>query len=163
MAVLKLSEVLQVAISIETNGETLYRHAITLADDAKTKDADLMSGMLVAIQGIAREGLERGGMLRSINYEDNTILMASGGRLYLAVVVYGQPDDALRDMLEETTRQVEASYGDIIDGWDGDLSVFAGVGDVIRYLVDRTRNVTREEVMAAGAAVEQAEVGKVDG
>jgi hypothetical protein len=121
-------------------------------DDAKTKDADLMSGMLVAIQGIAREGLERGGMLRSINYEDNTILMASGGRLYLAVVVYGQPDDALRGMLEETVRQVEASYGDIIDAWDGDLSVFAGVGDVIRSLVDRTRNVTREEVQASGAA-----------
>ena len=127
-------------------------------DDAKTKDADLMSGMLVAIQGIAREGLERGGMLRSINYEDNTILMASVTRLYVAAVIYGQPDDALRGALEETARQLEATYGDIIDGWDGDLSVFAGVGEAVRPLVERTRNVTREDVRAAGAAPRETEV-----
>ena len=127
-------------------------------DESRSKDADLMSGMLVAIQGIAKDGLERGGTIRSINYADNTILMASVTRLYVAAVIYGQPDDALRGALEEMARQLEATYGDIIDGWDGDLSVFAGVGEAVRPLVERTRNVTREDVRASGAAPGETEV-----
>jgi hypothetical protein len=126
--------------------------ATTGRDEARTKDADLMSGMLVAIQGIAKEGLERGGTLESIKYEENAILMVSGNRLYVAAVIYGVPDDALRGVMEETVRQLEATYGEIIDGWDGDLSVFAGVSEAVRPLVERTRNVTREDVQAAGAA-----------
>jgi len=127
-------------------------------DESRSKDADLMSGMLVAIQGIAKEGLERGGTLESIKYEDNTILMVSGPRLNVATVVYGLPDEALRQVLEETVRQLEATYGDIIDGWDGDLSVFAGVGEAVHPLVERTRNVTREDVRASGAAPGETEV-----
>jgi len=121
-------------------------------EEGRSRDPQLMTGMLTAIQGFAKEGLERGGALRSISYEDNTILMASGERLYVATVVFGQPDDALRGVIEETVRELEAAYGDIIDAWDGDLSVFAGVVDVIRPIVERTRHVTREDVRAAGAA-----------
>jgi len=121
-------------------------------EEGRSRDPQLMTGMLTAIQGFAKEGLERGGALRSISYEDNTILMASSARLYVAAVVFGQPDDALRGVIEETVRELERTYGDIIDGWDGDLSVFAGVVDVISPIVERTRHVTREDVKAAGAA-----------
>jgi len=121
-------------------------------DEARGRDAEVMTGMLTAIQGFAKDGLERGGALESIKYEENSILMVSGTRLYVAAVVYGLPDDALRDVMEETVRQLEATYGEIIDGWDGDLSVFAGVSEAVRPLVERTRNVTREDVQAAGAA-----------
>jgi len=38
MAVLDASEVFKVAITIEANGEALYRHAETLTDDPKTRD-----------------------------------------------------------------------------------------------------------------------------
>jgi len=38
MAVLDASEVFKVAVTIETNGEALYRHAQTLTDDPKTRD-----------------------------------------------------------------------------------------------------------------------------
>jgi len=127
-------------------------------DEARGRDAEVMTGMLTAIQGFAKDGLERGGILRSISYEDNTILMASGTRLYVAAVVYGLPDDALRGAMEETVRQLEATYGEIIDGWDGDLSVFAGVSEAVRPLVERTRNVTREDVQAAGVAPGETEV-----
>ncbi len=121
-------------------------------DEARGRDAEVMTGMLTAIQGFAKDGLERGGALESIKYEENSILMVSGNRLYVAAVVYGLPDDALRDVMEETVRQLEATYGEIIDGWDGDLSVFAGVSEAVRPLVERTRHVTREDVQAAGAA-----------
>ena len=121
-------------------------------DEARGRDAEVMTGMLTAIQGFAKDGLERGGALESIKYEENSILMVSGTRLYVAAVIYGVPDDALRGVMEETVRQLEATYGEIIDGWDGDLSVFAGVSEAVRPLVERTRNVTREDVQAAGAA-----------
>jgi len=132
--------------------------ATTGRDESRSKDADLMSGMLVAIQGIAKEGLERGGTLESIKYEDNTILMVIGTRLNVATVVYGLPDEALRQVLEETVRKLEATYGEIIDGWDGDLSVFAGLSEAVQPLVERTRDVTREDVRAAGAAPGETEV-----
>ena len=70
----------------------------------------------------------------------------------LEEVVFGQPDDELRGVIEETVRELERAYGDIIDGWDGDLSVFAGAADVISPIVERTRHVTREDVRAAGTA-----------
>jgi len=128
-------------------------------EEGRSRDPQLMTGMLTAIQGFAREGLERGGTLRSISYEENTILMVSGARLYVAAVVFGRPDDALRGVIEETVRQLEATYGDIIDAWDGDLSVFAGIADVILPIVERTRHVTREDVRAAGAAPRGDEAG----
>jgi len=124
-------------------------------DEARGRDAEVMTGMLTAIQGFAKDGLERGGALESIKYEENSILMVSGTRLYVAAVVYGLPDDALRDVMEETVRQLEATYGEIIDGWDGDLSVFAGVSEAVQPLVERTRHVTREDVQAAGAAPDE--------
>jgi hypothetical protein len=121
-------------------------------EDSRSKDADLMSGMLVAIQGIAREGLERGGMLRSIKYEDNTIVMAGGQLIYMAAVVYGNPDAALPEVLEATVAQLEATYAPLIETWDGDPSAFAGIEDVLRPIIDTTKDVTREDVQRAGAA-----------
>jgi hypothetical protein len=121
-------------------------------EDSRSKDADLMSGMLVAIQGFAREGLERGGMLRSIKYEDNTIVMAGGQMLYMAAVVYGNPDAALPEVLEATVGQLEATYAPVIETWDGDPSAFAGIEDVLRPIIETTKDVTREDVQRAGAA-----------
>jgi len=129
-------------------------------EDSRSKDADLMSGMLVAIQGIAREGLERGGMLRSIKYEDNTIVMAGGQMLYMAAVVYGNPDAALPEVLEATVGQLEATYAPVIETWDGDPSVFAGIEDVLRPIVDTTKDVTREDVQRAGAAPREVELSQ---
>ena len=125
--------------------------AASWREDSRSKDADLMSGMLVAIQGIAREGLERGGMLRSIRYEDNTIVMAGGQLLYMAAVVYGNPDAALPEVLEATVGQLEATYAPLIETWDGDPSAFAGIEDVLRPIIDTTKDVTREDVQRAGA------------
>lgn len=34
----KASEIMQIAVAIEENGEKLYRHAATLTDDSRTKD-----------------------------------------------------------------------------------------------------------------------------
>jgi hypothetical protein len=127
-------------------------------EESRSKDADLMSGMLVAIQGIAREGLERGGMLRSIKYEDNTIVMAGGQMIYMAAVVYGNPDAALPEVLEATVAQLEATYAPTIETWDGDPSVFAGIEDVLRPIIDRTKDVTREDVQRAGAAPREVEL-----
>jgi hypothetical protein len=129
-------------------------------EDSRSKDADLMSGMLVAIQGIAREGLERGGMLRSIKYEDNTIVMAGGQRLYMAAVVYGNPDAALPEVLEATVGQLEATYAPVIETWDGDPSAFAGIEDVLRPIIDTTKDVTREDVQRAGAAPREVELSQ---
>jgi fibronectin type 3 domain-containing protein len=115
-------------------------------DECRTQDADLMSGMLIAIQGIVQDGLTRGGQLESIKYGENIILMASGESINLAVVIYGRPDDALRTEIESLVQFIEKTYADVIEDWTGDLSLMADAKDLIAPLLETTANLTRREI-----------------
>jgi len=115
-------------------------------DECSTADADLMSGMLIAVQGIIQDGLELGGALESIRYGENLILMASGEYITLAVVIYGHPADELKSDLESTIQLIESSYAGVIDEWVGDLSVLGGIKGMVEQLLGKSRHVTREEV-----------------
>ena len=128
----------------------VYRDGRLIADcareECKTEDADLMSGMLIAVQGIIQDGLERGGELESIKYGDKLVLMAGGSFMNLAVVVFGEPDEELKDALATTIQRIETSYAGIIEEWDGDLAVREGMEDLVRPLIDRTKDVTNESI-----------------
>ncbi|MCJ2540262.1 MAG: hypothetical protein LN414_03210, partial [Candidatus Thermoplasmatota archaeon] len=107
-------------------------------EECKTQDADLMSGMLIAIQGLIQDGLERGGVLESIKYGDSLILMATGEHIHLAAVVFGTPDDELSEEMENTVRNIEASYAGVIENWTGDLGVISGIEPMVYPLIERT-------------------------
>jgi hypothetical protein len=121
-------------------------------EECRTRDADLMSGMLIAIQGLIQDGLESGGQLRSINYGDNIIRMVQGEHVVLAAVVYGTPDDALTDELESTVHRIEGSYAGVIEEWTGDLETLSGVKNLVNPLIFATAHLTREDVEALTAA-----------
>jgi len=134
----------------------VYRDGRLIADCAheaeKTRDADLMSGMLIAIQGIVQDGLERGGALESIKYGDNLILLSAGQHVNLAAVVYGQPDEGLSEELKETVRRIEITYAGVIEGWVGDLSVFEGLEALVDPIMARTAHLTRKDIAGITAA-----------
>jgi hypothetical protein len=115
-------------------------------EDFDLADLELMSGMLIAIQGLIQDGLERGGALRSIKYAEIRIVLGMGKNLVLAAVVYGKPDTRLQEMFDTTLLTIEDRYSDIIEGWDGDLSGFEGIEDIIRNLVDSTADLSRDDV-----------------
>jgi len=134
----------------------VYRDGRLIADcareECKTEDADLMSGMLIAVQGIIQDGLERGGELESIKYGEKLVLMAGGSHVNLAVVVFGEPDEELKDALATTIQRIETSYAGIIEEWDGDLAVREGMEDLVRPLIERTKDVTKDAITRPAVA-----------
>lgn len=100
-----------------------------------TADADLMTGMLVAIQGFVREGLRSGAPLESIRYGQSELLLASGSRVVLVVRVTGDPDEGLKRDLEDTVRLMETRHGPDIEAWSGDVASTAWMGRYVHPLV----------------------------
>ena len=131
-------------------------------EECKTTDADLMSGMLIAIQGLIQDGLERGGRLESIKYGENLIMMTSGEYVTLAVVIYGKPDDDLKEVLEHIVSRIESSYAGVIEQWTGDMSVFSRVGDMVSHLIESTEHISRGDLKAFGAESGVALLSAVD-
>jgi len=117
----------------------------------RTRDADLMSGLLIAIQGIIQDGLRREEALESVKYGDSLIMIASGPSVHLAVVVYGEPDDELRDALESTVEGIEATYAGVLAEWTGDFTMTTGIEGLAMPLVRRTEHLTRQDVAALEA------------
>ncbi len=100
-----------------------------------TADADLMTGMLVAIHGFVRDGLRSGAPLESVRYGESELLLASGSRLVLVVRVTGDPDEGLKRDLEETVRLMETRHGPDIDAWTGEASSTGWMGRYVHPLV----------------------------
>ena len=128
----------------------VFRDGRLIADcsreGCKTRDADLVSGMLIAVQGIIQDGLEHGGTLRSINYGDNVIKIVSGHHVNIAAVVYGIPDSRLEEELEAAIQRIEASYAGVIEDWVGDMSTLTEVDRMVRPIIERTATLTRDQV-----------------
>ena len=115
-------------------------------EDCKAIDPDLMSGMLIAVQGSIQDGFGLESRLESIKYGDNNILMASGSYVVLMAMVYGEPDDWLREELEALVPRVEGTYAGVIESWTGELATLSGMTGLVHPLIDRTKGLAREDV-----------------
>jgi fibronectin type 3 domain-containing protein len=125
-------------------------------------DADLMSGLLIAVQSIVQYGLESGSTLKSIKYGENLILVTGGSHINLATVIYGKPTDTLIADLEDTVGQIEAHYSDILDTWSGDPAEFLGAMGLIAPLIESTKDMRREDVAATTAAQDVSLLSAID-
>jgi hypothetical protein len=112
-------------------------------------DVSMMSGMLIAVQGIMQDGLEREGALESIKYGDNLIQIASGEHINVVAVVYGTPDEELMEEMQAVVQNIEATYAGVIEEWVGDLTVLEGINEMVEPLLAGTRELTREDVARA--------------
>jgi hypothetical protein len=117
--------------------------------DQEEADAGLMSGVLIAIQGIIQDGLEGEGEVESITFGENTIVMSNGTYVTLAASVYGQPSDDLKKDLRTSVTKVEDRHGGTLERWDGDPSSLKGAKRIINPLVEGTAAVDRSLVTMA--------------
>ncbi len=131
----------------------VHRDGRLIADCARggraTRDADLMSGMLIAVQGLIQDGLERGGQLRSISFGEGALLLASGSHVVVAAQVVGQPDERLREELATLARRVEGAYAGVVECWTGDTAQLQGVSRMVAPLVERTAHIRPEVLRSA--------------
>lgn len=131
-------------------------------EECGTQDADLMSGMLIAIQGLIQDGLQHGGKLESIKYGENLISVATGEHVVLAAVVYGRPDDKLQEDLRDTATKVEGAFTGVIEEWSGEPAALEGLDELLMPLIDSTAYLTRDDVGDVLAAHGVAMLSAVD-
>lgn len=95
--------------------------------EGSSDDADLISGMLTAIQDFVNDSFEprATGELRAFAAGELNILVETGPKAYIAAVVRGQPPDTLLGRLQGTLETIHAQWSTSLAGFDGDAKPFA--------------------------------------
>jgi len=97
-------------------------------DGVTSKDADLISGMLTAVQDFARDAFSSdsdSSSLNSLKMDEYTIYIVRGPMAYLACMVRGTPPGDFLDKLNETLELIMAECVDLFEDFRGDSAPFA--------------------------------------
>jgi outer membrane protein OmpA-like peptidoglycan-associated protein len=96
------------------------------ADAAVTRDADMVGGMLSAIQDFARDSFATGknSALEEFKVGELEVWIAPGPSAYLAAVIRGTPPRELRNTLEEAIDSIHILKGPALASFKGDAAAF---------------------------------------
>lgn len=97
--------------------------------ELKVTDADLISGMLTAIQDFVADSFaeEESGGLRTFSVGELTVMVERGPQAVLAAVVRGQPPDSLLRTLQDSLESVHYQFAGAFADFTGDATPFAPV------------------------------------
>lgn len=108
-------------------------------------DEDIFSGMLTVVQDFIKDSFKRSRTaLRRLEFGDSKILIERSPHTFLACVLLGQEPRLLPLYMIEVLKQVEDTYGPVLEKWSGLLSQLAGIDDVIAKLVYVARDPRAE-------------------
>ena len=90
------------------------------------KDADMVSGMLTAIQDFVHDsfGVESNQSLNSLNVGEFIIWIEQHTELVLAAVMHGNPPEELRHKLREALEKIDFEQSQALQSFNGDNSPF---------------------------------------
>jgi OOP family OmpA-OmpF porin len=96
--------------------------------DGVVQDADLISGMLTAIQDFVRDsfGRMKQDELEVMEVGEFKLWLQHGPLVLLAAVVSGQPPRELRQVFERELEAIHAEFGPALQAYDGDSSSIEG-------------------------------------
>ncbi len=124
--VLKNTLIYQVeqAFLIDRKSGLLLNHISS--DTAITKDPDMVSAMLTAIQDFITDSFQVNDQenLQQMRFGDLTVLIELGPRALLAVAIRGNPPDDIRQVMAETLEQIHLIHSDALQSYDGDSESF---------------------------------------
>ncbi|RZL88980.1 MAG: OmpA family protein [Variovorax sp.] len=114
-------------------------------DDATTRDPQLVSAMLSAIQDFVRDSFDEsaggatggtsatgGRSIDSLRLGDLLLWCEEGPSAFLAAVIHGTPPAMLRTRLGETLASVHEQWRTTLDDFDGDTAPFDEAGERLR-------------------------------
>lgn len=103
----------------------LLRHVS--AAGAQTQDADMVSGMLTAIQDFVRDSFQtrNGDQLDTLQMGDLTVWVEQGPFAILAGVIRGNAPLQLREVFQSTLERIHLQFGSDLEAFAGDAEVFA--------------------------------------
>ncbi len=108
-------------------------------DDATTRDPELVSSMLSAIQDFVRDSFDEsasggasGGGIDSLRLGDLLLWCEEGPSAFLAAVIHGSPPAMVRTRIGETLGAVHDQWRTALQDFDGDTAPFDEVGEQLR-------------------------------
>jgi OOP family OmpA-OmpF porin len=109
------------------HAETGLLLAHVTAPDLKVPDADLISGMLTAIQDFVRDSFRpgEGGTLTGFTVGEHTVHVEAGPRALIAGVIRGQCPEAVPQRLAQTLEQIHLEYARPLVDFEGETAPFA--------------------------------------
>jgi OOP family OmpA-OmpF porin len=101
------------------------------ADPAASRDPQLISGMLSAIQDFVRDSFAEtaAGEVDAMRLGELLIWRNDGPYAFLAAVIRGKPPETLRGLLESTLAQIHVERSHALKRFDGDTAAFPGLRD----------------------------------
>ena len=102
----------------------LLQHVVS--PNAVSKDPDLVSGMLTAIQDFVRDSFEvqKDEALNQLSLGDVSVFIEQGPYAVLAAVVRGNPPADLRTLLADTLAALHSQFHDELQSYQGDVQAF---------------------------------------
>jgi len=115
------------------HAETGLLLAHVTAPDLNVPDADLISGMLTAIQDFVRDSFRpgEGGTLSSFTVGEHTVHVEAGPRALLAGVIRGQCPENVPLRLQRTLEQIHLEYVPQLADFEGDAVPFASAAPLL--------------------------------
>jgi outer membrane protein OmpA-like peptidoglycan-associated protein len=110
---------------IHRHTSLLLQHVVP-ASMLRPPDADLVSGMLSAIQDFVQHSFEASGdgVLQSMHVGDLTVLVEPGPLAMVVAVVRGQVPPELRGVLQGVSERIHRQYGVDLTRFEGDAAPF---------------------------------------
>lgn len=123
----------------------LLQHLV--AETAISKDPDMVSGMLTAIQDFISDSfaVEQNSGLDSLRLGDLTVLIEHGPYAVLAVVVRGPVPQGLQETLSETIEDIHQQERQKIKQYDGDPAQFEHLRPILMRCLKTQKRDTPEK------------------
>lgn len=102
----------------------LLEHLV--AGESPVQDAEMVSGMLTAIQDFVHDSFSAGqsDTLETLQVGELTVWVEQGPRAILAGVIRGQAPQELRNLFRETLERIHQEFAAELESFDGDAAVF---------------------------------------
>jgi outer membrane protein OmpA-like peptidoglycan-associated protein len=112
------------AFLIHAETGLLLSHAT--APDLKVPDADLISGMMTAIQDFVRDSFRpgEGATLRTFSVGEHTVQVEAGPLALLALVIRGQAPDAVLRKQQDVLETIHVQFASPLMEFNGDAAAF---------------------------------------
>lgn len=119
------------AFLIHADSGLLIAHAT--APGLKVPDADLISGMLTAIQDFVRDSFRpgAGATLRTFSVGDHTVQVEAGPLALLALVIQGQAPEAVLRKQQDTLEMIHLQFSSLLADFSGDTAPFQSVHSLL--------------------------------
>jgi len=98
-----------------------------MADQVKAQDADMVSGMMTAVQDFVRDSFEVGesDALEEMQVGELRVWMEAGPKAILAVCLRGSAPKQLRTTMQEVNESVHHAFAHQLNDFSGDVDAFA--------------------------------------